>query len=340
MFKLAILILAATTTVCVGSKYEDNQTNVGVYANHISSCNLNHYNGNMLCINRDYESVIQYHDVASATFCPYHYCVTFRTTPEKLACTGYVYVQMSGTMSDEINPLTPNKSNTHFTGNPDDDYINVGYMFEGFNVLIDRFEQSVETDMGLPIVDIQCEEPQTTCVSLADGTLSCFGGKGLVYHDFITSAILGIVVPGAMSFVCYMILENVKYKCAKNWCVTKLFTPILIEVCCMLILFVASDFIVKVLPFLLASLLGILFGNLTCELVVTCFIIWKRQLTGRVQSEYGSGSSSSGMLKNSNSDKQKQRHFEIGGADDDDDDNQDDSDDGMTEIELGQIKKI
>lgn len=330
MYFLVFVLLIAT---CNGSSYEDNTTHVGVYANHISSCNLNHRTGNMLCINRDYESVIQYHDVSSATFCPYHYCVTFNGIPDKLACTGYVYLKMSGGMDEEINPLTPNKSNTKFTGNPEEDYIDIGYMFEGYNLLIDRFEQSVETIMDGPIVNVQCEEPETTCVSLGDGAVTCFGGVGLTYHDFVSSVMLGVIIPGAMSFVCYLLLANVNHKCAQNGCITKITVPVFVEVCCMFILFVASDFIVRVFPFLFSSILGIVAGNVLCEMVVNCFLSWKGRWSKRVDTE--NSLERSGMLRNSKKKKKKSAggDFVIDEEDEDDVDGE-----GLTEIELGGVK--
>ena len=282
--------------------YEDNATNVGVYANRISSCNLNHYNGNMLCINRDYESVIQYHDVDSVTFCPYHYCVRFRTQPNMLACTGYVYLKMSSGMGEYINPLTPDHDNIGFTGNPSDEYIKIGSSFEGYNILIDRFEQSVETEMEKPITGVQCEDPVATCISLSDGTEKCFGGTGLMFNDVFVSVILGLIVPGALSFTCYIILSFVKHRFARNGCVTKILVPLIVESSCMLILFVASNFIVKVLPFLIASLVGIFTGHIVSELVKTVSSTFiKKYRDKRVDNEYGAGRQErAGMLRNKN----------------------------------------
>lgn len=342
-FILALTVLAISTVE--GTSYENNKTNVGVYANHISSCNLDHKFGDMLCINRDYESVIQYHDVKAAVFCPYHYCVTFRTEENKLACTGYSYLKMSGSMSEYINPLSPNNSALEFSGEGDAENVKVGVMFEGYNVLIDYFRQSIETyfggqDSGQVIVDVKCDDGDgsklVTCVYFSNGKSECFGAKDVVFYDFITSLVLGVVVPGSLSFACYIILWVLgnKYSCAKNGCITVLLTPIIVEVCCLLILFVAADFIVKVFPFLIASLVGIWIGKGLTDMLTGCFSVWSGKLTGRVENDYGSGERT-GMLRNSNKDgaTKANQQFVIGEEDD-----SDEVEGGMTEIELGSVR--
>ena len=339
MYYIALILLSIMTSTVHGSSYENNKTNIGVYANHISSCNLDHKFGDMLCINRDYESVIQYHDVKSTVFCPYHYCVTFRTEGSNLACTGYSYLKMSGSMSDIINPLSPNNSALEFTGEGDAENVKVGTSFEGYNVLIDYFRQSVETEYDTDIIDVQCGEDSKliTCVYMSDGKSDCFGAVDEHFNDFITSVILGVAVPGSLSFACYLLLWALgkKYNCANNGCITTLLTPIIVEICCMLILFVAADFIVKILPFLVASLIGIWVGKVLSDVVTGCFVAWSRQLAGRVGDEdnYGSGERT-GMLRNSNKDKgsKGESRFVIG------DDDSDEVEDGMTEIELGSVK--
>lgn len=338
MIKKILYTLSFLMASASASSYEDNNTNVGVYVNHVSSCNLNHPTGNMLCINRDYESVIQYHDVRGATFCPYHYCVTFRTDENKLTCTGYVYLKMSGTMDEYLNPLTPNVSNEKFTGDPDDDYIKIGTAFLGYNVLVDRFEQSVETAVDKAIVAVECLEPYSTCIVYGDGEKECFGAKDVVFNEFIESALLGLVVPGALSFTLYIISGGLYKACLTNPCFSVITIPMIVAICCALILFVASDFIVKVFPFIIASLFGIISGFLLARFIFGLIILWKKQF-GKVGDEYGSGEST-GMLRNKYRDGEgavaKEDKFQISGDDDSDEDINDSG--KMTEIELGSIK--
>jgi hypothetical protein len=333
-----VIITLCCVFLCVlfVDAYEDNNTNVGVYVNHISSCNVNHGNGNMLCINRDYESVIQYHDVDTATFCPYHYCVTFRTTPGKLACTGYVYLKMSGSMNEEINPLTPNITNTGFTGNPTDDYVKIGKTFEGFNILIDRFEQSVETYTGKPISDVQCKKSQTTCISYNDGSSECFGSNDLIYHGELSSILLGVLVTAAISFGCYSLLTVFKNRYTDNICVTMVFAPVFIEVCVFLILFVASDFIVKYMLFIFMSLIGIWVGFLINEFVWKTIKAITKYKHSRVDDE--KEIERSGMLRNKNrTNHHGDDNFVI--REDDEEDGGVVDMEGMSEVELGTVIK-
>ena len=311
-----ILIFYYIAFAVNGAAYENNKTNIGVYANRISSCNLDHKMGDMLCINRDYESFIQYHDVNNVVFCPYHYCVTFKTEKNKLACTGYSYLKMSGSMSDIINPLSPNNSALTF-GEAVVENKKVGKSFEGYNILIDFFRQTVETyfPSGTNIVDVICEKKMTTCVYLSDGTESCFGALNLIFHDFLPSIFLGMVVPGSLSLVCFLILRSLSSKgflYAKNGCVISILTPIMVEIFCMIILFVGADFIVKILPFLVASLIGIWIGKVLCDITTTgCFgFPWHT----KVENEYGRGECD-GMLD----DDDAMTEIELGTIDDDDD---------------------
>jgi hypothetical protein len=321
------LVALATTYPVRAANYEDNSTNVGVYVNHLSACNLNHATGNMLCLNSMFESVIQYHDVRDAVFCPYHYCVLFRGDSKKVTCTGYVYLKMSGTMDEYLNPLTPNASNVKFTGNPDDDFVKVGTSLLNYNILIDRFEQSVETSVVNDIAKVTCMKPYSTCLEYVDGTDDlCFGAKGVVFHGILESALLGLVVPGLMAFVMYVVAGGLYKDCLIHPCFTVISIPLLVTICCMLILFVASDFIVKIYPFLFASIFGIILGFLCARALYSALDVCKQTVNGRVDDTYGTGGETTGMI-NANDE------FVIGDDDDDDDDKG-----GLTEIELGTPK--
>jgi hypothetical protein len=329
---LALSLVLVLVLVNAVAAYEDNETNVGVYSNHISSCNWNHNTDNMICINRDFESVIQFHGVALATFCPYHYCVTFENEVGKIACTGYVFSKISAGMGDgdsaAINPLTPDLSNDRFTGNPTDDYVNLRTSFEGNNIFIDRFEQSVETYFGDDIVEVQCKEPLTTCVSVAGGETTCFGGDGLTFHTFTESVVLGFFVPMSMAILIYLSLACVKWRCrlgcAYNSCVTMVAVPLTVEVLCALILFVAPDFIVKVGAFITASVIGIVAGKLIVDVLVKFLMPPTPKRSTRPSPER------KGMLKKSS--RVGDPRFHVGTDDDDEDELG-----SLAEIELGSV---
>lgn len=325
-----LLLSVLPVLVVNATNYEDNSTNVGVYVNQISACNLNHDTGNMLCLNREFESVVQYHDVRDTVFCPYHYCVLFKADRTKVACTGYVYLKVSGSMDQYMNPLTPVKSNVGFTGNPKDDYVKIRSSFLNYNVLVDRFEQSVES-YSYDIQKVTCMDPYSTCLEYTDGTDSlCFGAKDVVFHNALESALLGLIVPGLIAFSFYSISGGLYRSCLTNPCFTVITIPMSVTICSILILFVASDFIVKVFPFLFSSIFGIVFGFLSCRTMYGALGLCKQRLTGQTDSSYGAGETRAGetieMIQSNSS-------FAI--EDDDDDDNKETT----TEIDLGTVGK-
>lgn len=328
MMRLMTATFLLIATSVSASNYEDNSTNVGVYVNHISACNLNHDTGNMLCLNRMFESVIQYHDVRDTAFCPFHYCVLFGGERNKVTCTGYVYLKMSGSMDEYLNPLTPNKDNEKFTGDPKNDYVKVGTAFLNYNVLIDRFEQSVETSVDSEIQKVTCAEPYSTCLEYSDGSNpTCFGAQEVVFHTMVESALLGLVVPGSLAFLMYALSGAFYKSCLTNPCFSVITIPLLVAICCVLILFVGSDFIVKVFPFLFASIFGVILGFLCTKSMYGALDLCKRQWAGRVGDSYGAG----GETETS--------QFVIGsdGASDDDDEDDQEVTNKVTEIELNKV---
>jgi hypothetical protein len=308
-----------------GSHFENNENNIGVFVNKVSSCNLNHDTNNILCINREYETVIQYHRARDITMCDYHYCITFKDDLQKYTCTGYVWLLIGGMMDTYINPLTSNKHNTMFTGNKSRDFTKIGTAYDGYNVLTDRFEQNVENAESQPVEKVKCDGVHGTCVIFYDGTEKCFGGQGYVFHNEFHSLLLGIVVPGAIGLILY----GVTTPCRSSVIVSVVIVPLINFLCSFMILFKAENFIVKVYIFLLASVCGIILSYLTVHFVVLCF----RRLRGNPQRV--------------NFDEAEKQQFVIGsdGGDDDDgssggdieNDGGDDDDNKMTEIELQRI---
>jgi hypothetical protein len=225
--------------------------------------------------------------------------------------------------------LTPNKNNEKFTGDPKNDYVGVGTAFLNYNVLIDRFEQSVETLGDSNIHKVVCLDPYSTCLEYTDGSKDlCFGAKDVIFHDMVESALLGLVVPGSLAFLMYAISGAFYKSCLTNPCFTVITIPLLVAICCVLILFVGSDFIVKMYPFLFASIFGIILGFLCTKTMYGTFDICRRQWTGRVDNAYGVG----GVNESS--------QFVIGTDGSDDEDDGVDGKTGMTEIELGGVAKV
>lgn len=263
MLFISIIVLLFTT-VC-GSSFENNETNIGVFVNHLSSCNFNHDTGNVMCINQDYNTVIQYHDVNQIAMCPYHYCILFEGKQE-YSCTGYILTLIGGTMDKHLNPLSPDMSYVGFTGNPEDDHVSVGYTFLGYNILIDYFEQNVDNVSNKIIKSISCMEPYSTHIVYEDGTSDMFGAHEVIFRNIIQSLVIGSVIHTCIAFSLYIISLSL-CKCLNGIIVNMAFIPFVTFLSCYLILFVAEDFVVKVFPFTISSIIGIMMGYIMASSV-------------------------------------------------------------------------
>lgn len=239
---------------------ENNETNVAIYVNHLSSCSLNHGTRNMLCINQEFNSVIQYHDVKQVAMCPYHYCVLFRGSME-YSCTGYVLTLLGGTMQRHLNPLTPNQSLTEF---PKDDHVSIGQSFQGYNILIDYFEQSVNNHVNQSVRSVACLDPYSTQVTYEDGTVDVFGAHGIVFRDYVESLLIGVGIHSGIAAVLYSgFLTACKSNVITNLCVV----PGATFLACYLILFVAEEFVVRIFAFILSSVVGVAIGYILASIV-------------------------------------------------------------------------
>lgn len=317
LFKVLCALLLSTV---VASSIENNETNVGVFVNHLSSCNLNHVTGNMLCINQDFNTVIQYHDVKQVAMCPYHYCVLFNNEVE-YSCTGYVLTLIGGKMDHHLNPLTPNNSLVGFTGNPDDDHVVVGTMFLGFNVLINFFEQDVDNHVTNPIDSIKCMDPYSTHISYKDGSEEMFGAYDIKFRGMIPSLLIGVVIHCSISFTLYIFTFSF-IKCGRDSTFMNLcLNPLITFLCCILILFVAEDFVVKVYPFIISSIFGIVIGYILASILFNSILYCRRKKKSfddvRIQNE-------------------EQTRFVISEDNDDDTDNEEDNKekDGVQMVEI------
>jgi hypothetical protein len=312
MNKLIAFVLAIFVCYVDASVVENNETNVAVYVNHLSSCNLNHNTGNMLCINQDYNTVIQYHDVKQVAMCPYHYCVLFNGDVE-YSCTGYVLTLIGGKMDTHLNPLTPNTSFVGFTGNPNDDHIEVGHSFLGYNILINYFEQNVVNHSPVPIDSVECMDPYSTRVRYQDGSFDVFGAHGIVFRGMVESLLLGVVIHSSIAFTMYLFTFSF-CKCGRNnICIDLFLVPLVTFLSCYMILFVAKRFVIKVLEFIISSIFGILFGFIPASIFFNSIVYCRKK----------------NAVKN-RVDIEESRQFVIDTDDDDDDGVQ------MTEIQLNE----
>lgn len=263
---LFLLLPLLLVTGGAASVVENNETNVGVFVNHLSSCNLNHETGNMFCINQDYNTVIQYHDVKQVAMCQYHYCVLFEGLKE-YSCTGYVWTLLGGKLNKHLNPLTPNKDYVGFTGNPDDDHIEVAQIFLGYNILINFFEQNVDNEAQKDISHISCSAPYSTTVTYQDGTSETFGAHNIKFRGMVESLVLGILIHSSIALVLYLFTllycNCGRFNTAMNLCII----PLITFLSCYMILFVAEQFVVKILEFIISSIFGIVIGYILASIL-------------------------------------------------------------------------
>lgn len=264
MFLLTFLCIIC---VCVGIETDQNITHVGVFLNKVSSCNYNRYTSNLLCANQEYNTLIQYHNVDKVYMCDYHYCVTFYDEPNRFSCSGYVFKLLGGNMDTYLNPLTPNTKAVEYQVNKEN-VRKINTVFEGYNVLVDRFEQNVQTG-NYNFTSLECRDPYSTCILHQDGSETCFGAIGNTFHGQKASLGLGVVIPCIIATVLYLIsFSCLKRYCLGNYCCVLLFVPLFVTVTSYLILFQAERFIVKTDAYLLGSMFGIIFGYVIASSLV------------------------------------------------------------------------
>lgn len=318
--KIFILFTLLFVQSVIGSVVDRNITNVGVYLNKISSCNYNTLNGNLLCASQEFDTLVQYHSVDKIKMCDYHYCVRFFGEENVLSCTGYVLKLIGGKMDEYINPLTNNNKLNDFSADSTKKHI-VRKLFLGYNVLIDSFNQNVQTKFNSKIIDIECKEPHETCILLEGNEEHiCFGSTDYTFHDTSTSLILGILIPSAFAFILY--LSN-SFICSQNIFIIYIFIPVLVFICSFLILFEAQHFIVKIYPFITSSVIGVICGYFLSSQVYKCFFK-KKKIQRSDDQEVRE------TLKNI--DRENSTEFVI-------DENQEPDEQGMVEIELQRKNK-
>lgn len=262
--RLIFILLASFKVVFAYNHIND--TDIDVFVNNIASCNLNTKTRNMICINRSFQSIIEYHEVKDITMCKSHYCIQFLDFPHKIICNGYVYLKMGGDMLTYLNPLTPNEKNTGFTGS-ESDVVEINHSLNGYNIQVVRYEQNVETvfDSDKFIDNISCHGHYATDVTFISSEKITFGLFGLIFHDPFTSFILGVVISSLVSFGLFLLVSIVRF--GRSTFVSIIVVPTLSFICIYLILFVAEDFIVQIDTFVAGSVIGIVVGY-----IIRCII--------------------------------------------------------------------
>lgn len=233
------------------------ESGVEVVGNEIVSCNLNTDTGNMLCANRGYDTIIQYHNVRQLMMCEYHYCVTFTDDEDVLTCSGYVYKSNAVGSSKLYNPLTPWGSDSDSSTRADGTVVELGTPFNGYNILVDLFENAVHSDFSTEVSNISCFEKYSTCVTFSNGSETCFGPLEITFLNWIQSSLVGVAMMGSIAFFYSFGGICISERLVKNPCAIVVLIPFLVCCCSFLILFVGESVIVQVSSFILFSTYGI-----------------------------------------------------------------------------------
>jgi hypothetical protein len=318
---------------------EDNKTHVGVYVNHISSCNFNHNTLEVICVNDAHDTLIQYSNVKAIAMCDYHYCMRFHGDDHKVICTGYTWTHGR----HAYNPLTtPDASATSTTSNSTElrsafEAVDVGDWFLGWNIQVDQFVQNYASLYDNEVKAVVCgPEPYTTCVvTESNGTdvKSCAGMVGVTLRDQVGSLFLGVNLLALISGVQYVPLRYLFPVLRESLVFNMVVVPCFSVVLSMVLLVVAQNFVVKMAMFLIGAFLGVTGGYILSEVALrmTMCLVGDNRVSAEAEAESTSmlrSEPSKFVIEDNGGDE------EGGGGDLEDVDL---GDGGETTIELGQI---
>ena len=319
------------------SNTTESTGNITTRTNKLSTCSYNELTKNLLCYTQMYENLVQYHNVQSLAMCDYHYCIILVDSENRMSCSGYVLQFIGGDSSTFINPLSPNNQLIGFSANSADIF-KIGKSFLGYNIMIDSFNQNVETEFQNDIELIECIDPHAMCVSFkGENKTKCFGSYGLVFYDQTSSVLFGLLIPGVFSFVFYSIIGMTCTKpgfSIKRALINTIILPIIVVASSILVIFKAEKLIVQTNSFIEGTILGILFGYVLSELSVKCMNCILNRSNKNVENYK--------ISEEKQSLKIDIEEFEIGHNDIDDDDDDEQDEDKIvksTSIELSQKNK-
>jgi hypothetical protein len=261
-----LLFAAAVSSVALVSAtvVEDNRTHVGVYVNHISSCNFNHNTLEVICVNDARDALVQYNNVDSIAMCDYHFCVTFRSDTRKVVCSGYTWTHGS----HEYNPLVTPAADTYGTL----DAVPVNDWFLGYNIKVDSFVQNLASHYDGPVQSVICgPEPYSTCVTVnVNGTdvEACAGMLGVRLTDEVHSLILGINLLALISGLQYVPMRYLWSALRYSTVFNMIVVPTLSVVLGVLLLVASQNFVVKMAMFIIGAFLGVAAGYMLSEIAL------------------------------------------------------------------------
>lgn len=259
-----------------GSVVENNRTNTGVYVNHISSCNFNHNTLEVVCVNSEHETLVQYNNVNRLAMCEYHFCLTFRDKSSDVLCSGYQWSHGKHSYDPLTTPLAANHSFDY----PGYQSMTVEEWFLGYNIMVEFFVQNKVSIYDGQVNQVNCgTDGYTSCVSFVDsnGTehTSCGGLVDLHMRDPIGSFLLGINMLAMISGFQYIPVRYLFISLRESLVMNTLVIPCLSIVIAFVLVSVAQSMLVKTAMFIIGAFIGIVVGYIFSDFALRLTVcIW------------------------------------------------------------------
>jgi len=312
-----------------GSVVENNRTNTGVYVNHTSSCNFNHNTLEVICVNSEQETLVQYNNVNRLAMCEFHFCLTFRNNPTDVLCSGYQWSHGKHFYDPLTTPLAANYSFDY----PGYQSIKVEEWFLGYNIMVDTFVQNKVSIYDGSIIHLNCGETgYTSCVSFVDtnGTehTSCGGLVDVNMRDPVGSFLLGINMLALISGFQYIPVRYLFTSLRESLVMNTLIIPCLSIVAAFVLVSITQSFLVKTAMYVIGAFVGTVVGYIFSEFALRLSVcMWG---PGGSVGALEDLTESVRMLR----EKDDQPKFEISGDDSDEDVEIAGTGEGLDEISL------
>lgn len=221
-------------------------------------------------------AIIQHHNVEDMIACKNHYCVrSYDTT----ICSGAILTTLAG--NHEYNPLTSDPSQT-----VEPQVFPADRLYNGYNLVLSRFQQNVITKYEHPVTDITCDGFYGTCVTHGDKK-TCFGiPKDAVLHNDLESFLIGMVIQMALYFAINLIIRFLTRNRpnATYFCLIVLGAPVAFIFSSIIINF-AVEFFMSFYMFVIGCGIGLLAGDMLARFVFNMFFREKRVIDEELEEQ-------------------------------------------------------
>lgn len=197
-------------------------------------------------------AIIQHHNVQEIVACKNHYCVR---SDDTTVCSGAIMTTLAG--NHEYNPLTPDPTQTL-----EPQVFGADRLYNGYNLILSRFQQNVVTKYDQPVTDINCDGFYGTCVVTGDKQ-TCFGIPGDAgLHGDLDSFLIGMLIQMALYFAINLIIRFLTRNRpnATYFCLIVLGAPFAF-ICSSLIVNFAVEFFMSFYMFIIGCGFGLLVGD-------------------------------------------------------------------------------